>query len=1829
MPSTIPGHKKFVINDVEFEVPPTEIHINTEAANYTWQTLRTKNAQKVKSGHGVIDISFTAVFVGLDDIIEKLIPIVLQLKLTPICYVENKYIRDNILPDDLPGAGKNIALIMKSMALTVRPELLDTVTVHFNFAWFNYSPYTQDFNFKSDLFTGGPVKTPAESHAWAEFWRPELNKITIPSKLKSDLQFVYSDFSVGPEFVGPIQEPASHGFKLEEEMADRDMADPTATPSVTRVNRSQDVNNISERTRLSEWVPTTRKYPSGKGDLLLWKRGNYVNTNASDLTVTGITLEFQNIVAMLPIIGHQYATYQHMGSIDPVVHISIIATSDDAKKRITRMWNAVEQNALTFRHIEQQYLQISIQNSMLAMFLPGNPGVRGARTFITDSLLDSTIPGQPGSWSLNLRLRATDNNLQEDIIQEFVSSDRVRAEIMNVIVRNLKRTNHPFKAFSMTHVKIDPTTEKTPRNAAFYNVVNKLAEATQDFINATSSRLSQAFFSTSFSLDTSRHGFRLSQDRIDALIATFQLIRGINPKLGNMINKGIAWRMGDKDFNLTHNQNLVGGENFNSLRDVFNEFEQESQTKATLSLPEYLDTTDDQLKIKKLLRHYLEFIREHLDNVMRGPDLELEQFADVKELADQIGTFRGKATYTDFPQLKEIAHANKLKSFDLNPDFYFYSGPLDGRGFIDPGLVETARKYALSLYTTDTNNPDDKDKRGFFAKMSDFVQDTYINQLSGEMRDQFVDNWNVKADAETTKHGAIFIDDRGPNISGFSFLGGDKTYTNANAGGLLNEFLLPRESKDGPLKYANSNDPPKAKPTKGFRLTPSATKTGAVVTSAEELNHDPSDTGIFDENSLASLSADVVLSGSFTPPLKPLPRPNKGQQVGQRNARNPKASKFHKGVDYSAIIGTPVYTAAAGKITHVGFQNKDDHSVGFGLRIRVHHKDIEGLYTVYAHLSEIGTNPDGKPWAVGNHVPKNSVLGRTGVSGTATYRDSKTGEVRTAPHLHFEIREGAGTDSGVRNPEAVFRSQQPRIEGNSTGFRFGRSLFARSIESFEDSLNSGQALKMVRAYPTFKLYFIEEDTVDGRRFGFDDFFSYNSVKSIRMIRDRDVPADLCIIELTNISGILSNRRFRDEVNNEGKATGTLARKNNDGELSKENVFDPLAVDTLAENPIASMMLQEGTRIELRLGYDNNPENLEVVFVGQTTEVEFNETDDLITIVCQSYSTELAQQLKGIEPITKENGWFWGPREATTRNVLSSMMQQPELIHFGRWTKSVGQTNSNRKLLNNRFEWKPRPQDDNIFAPPSEHLSYQGVIRRKIYNKIFPTIVDHYALSYHIYKTTIWDIFKEMELRHPECITSPVPYQDQEQGWRMTMFFGIPNQLYFARDPNIKEDRFLKSLQDTIKNADEEALKPLIEQAKDQHGKFAPSLIKTIINAGLTADAATQALFLGRHKNFYKRALELGRDIEAIVTKNKRIKEHIIKNIQFNSALKNRSIKPFRNYHLVTSDHHIIRNDIRASSIGIYNTVSVGYFSGGGSSDDAIKRLQGTEPPKDVFRLKVDAALPDEEIQEAFIQYPSCEGKTLGKLYALGALKRFMREVYKGELVIMGNPAIKPYDIVYVFDEYTDMVGPIEVRRVVHTLSQETGFVTAITPDLCTTVNEWSTLSTLDAMGLVAEGVMKDVFKIGRTGPSAPREVSDSKRLSLGVSAQKADSLGTAARALVPVVGAAAAVSILAGPLAPLVVAPNALIGGFIAAKLVNYSQFRHPITFSPLIYKGRPMMAGVASKQINNTWVHRLDKWWKDGVKGFPLVIEDWFENMTPLRSAADWVDHTFGTGAE
>jgi hypothetical protein len=114
-----------------------------------------------------------------------------------------------------------------------------------------------------------------------------------------------------------------------------------------------------------------------------------------------------------------------------------------------------------------------------------------------------------------------------------------------------------------------------------------------------------------------------------------------------------------------------------------------------------------------------------------------------------------------------------------------------------------------------------------------------------------------------------------------------------------------------------------------------------------------------------------------------------------------------------------------------------------------------------------------------------------------------------------------------------------------------------------------------------------------------------------------------------------------------------------------------------------------------------------------------------------------------------------------------------------------------------------------------------------------------------------------------------------------------------------------------------------------------------------------------------------------------------------------------------------------------------------------------------------------------VYYPNLKGYQMALRYGQASLIYGLKQMYRGEILILGNPRIRPWDICFLMDNYHDMIGPVEVERVTHMMSHEHGFLTEIKPNALVVGNEISTWPVIEAMKLYIMAVMD--FQDGKTG----------------------------------------------------------------------------------------------------------------------------------------------------
>lgn len=136
-------------------------------------------------------------------------------------------------------------------------------------------------------------------------------------------------------------------------------------------------------------------------------------------------------------------------------------------------------------------------------------------------------------------------------------------------------------------------------------------------------------------------------------------------------------------------------------------------------------------------------------------------------------------------------------------------------------------------------------------------------------------------------------------------------------------------------------------------------------------------------------------------------------------------NKMHKGADFAAPTGTPIYAAGNGVVEAAG------RNGAYGKYVRVRHNST--YKTAYAHMSRIAVSR-------GKRVRQGQVIGYVGSTGRST-----------GPHLHYEVHKNgkAVNPLGVRLPTgrtlsgselAAFKDHVARLESQFAALPVDRQL---------------------------------------------------------------------------------------------------------------------------------------------------------------------------------------------------------------------------------------------------------------------------------------------------------------------------------------------------------------------------------------------------------------------------------------------------------------------------------------------------------------------------------------------------------------------------------------------------------------------------------------------------------------------------------------------------------------------------------------------------------------------------------------------------------------------
>ncbi|MGL4819295.1 MAG: hypothetical protein ACRC5C_04865, partial [Bacilli bacterium] len=565
----------------------------------------------------------------------------------------------------------------------------------------------------------------------------------------------------------------------------------------------------------------------------------------------------------------------------------------------------------------------------------------------------------------------------------------------------------------------------------------------------------------------------------------------------------------------------------------------------------------------------------------------------------------------------------------------------------------------------------------------------------------------------------------------------------------------------------------------------------------------------------------------------------------------------------------------------------------------------------------------------------------------------------------------------VKNAQKTY-SPMKEVVGQQADYLKARRLLGNGDinemhrRSFYDLITKDHRGRLLRAFPTFQMFIIEEGDEFGKYRFWDNMYGYNAVESIEVHKSRKIAADTAIIELLNVYNNLTTRRSDVDYL--------------DRELSwwDQYIWNELPNDLIEERKKRThreIYLQTGARIHLRMGYGSNVRELPVMFNGTITEMETGET---VQIVAQGDGLELSN-IVSADPDDDNDHLFYvqEPRDllcslmSTKGNWLKNFMYEMSDGRIFRRNPSgiahFGQPFSNHEMagtsINANFLWYNDDYGEvaqNIYSSNgsptysqwvdvegnpygfAEGLKQFSITERrwKLFN---PGDERNVALS--LYNQTVWDVAQILAYTTPDYFCMPAPFET-----RSTLCFGKPYWNYsFGYDYQYEFD--------------------------EASGKWVGTLLK-----------------------------------------------------------ENR--KPYMQYKHYNSLTDICHNGIKASEENVF-TVAVVQYDG----KQTLPLYADADIRFDKQKTRVIEANIISKMGDTFTS------RRVAEFYGMSALRDSLKDMYQGEMVVLGDPTAKPYDMMNIYDTVNQVDGPALIKAVTHSLSMETGFTTNIQPDCITVADD--------------------------------------------------------------------------------------------------------------------------------------------------------------------------------
>lgn len=287
--------------------------------------------------------------------------------------------------------------------------------------------------------------------------------------------------------------------------------------------------------------------------------------------------------------------------------------------------------------------------------------------------------------------------------------------------------------------------------------------------------------------------------------------------------------------------------------------------------------------------------------------------------------------------------------------------------------------------------------------------------------------------------------------------------------------------------------------------------------------------------------------------------------------------------------------------------------------------------------------------------------------------------------------------SSYGNPISHGDNEQP--EWSNPSIKPPTSVNSHWEKMLVDTQYRDMSGRMVRAFPTYMLWLIDEGGFFAGVKLFDNFYGLQSIIDFSVVSSEDLLGDTLIFRVSNLYSKLTKAAAEDVFSPDSFIGGSMMGKQISsilsGTLNKaRNIQNHMRSDYVVN--IENIILKPGVRIHLRGGYGSNPNTLQTLFNGTVTQVEYGE---IVTVTAQSDAIELGAVVnstnkKGdsgkIDGGINTGLWLSEPRDLMVR-----------LLSMGSSRFREGIANANRGLVFSENKFGIRHFGNMLYEPLTE------------------------------------------------------------------------------------------------------------------------------------------------------------------------------------------------------------------------------------------------------------------------------------------------------------------------------------------------------------------------------------------------------------------------------------------------------------------------------------------------------------------------------------------------